>query len=450
MKHFLLVLLICFSTLTIMAQGRNFPSRPDETTVKKILRTFPEWRLNSSGRCANRQKDGLWAWKVILDRQINPIIKSAVGQYGKGFLIVILVPNIGIDPGNDFVSLFDWTMPPTDLNQYTVFVGRGSGYYWYMKGDIYSINKLRTEFKLNHGEDMDILMANALNDEDFDLYTIRAATEYFRGAGSKPVPHILNSMKQWQKKSKNVPIQHLRALKMTGSKEAVDHLIGFASGEDTRLAFAAIGELVNPPFLASDKFYLSALAIPEYTTQIIAIFRFRKKTELLLPRMRKIAKAPRTFDQYVVAVGAIREFENPKKFKHIPEYDAINDILFLSLRMGDTGDTMKYISLDQPPKGSSSKLDTQERERIEPALNTLRNSKDYELVLSGGLILASFNPQGSRYSKEYITRIRKNGLEVIRMLPAPYVIERLNILERSLERSSEKHMLTLIRRQYGR
>ena len=423
--------------------------RPDADTLKAIRRAFPGWKQNSSGRCAVSRSNGLWAWKVVLERDIDPNIKSSFSLNGKGYIIIVMVPDIGTDPGKNFISLFNWDTPGSDLKQYTVFLGRGHGYYWYMKSDIARLEFFRRTLHLVDGPDMDRMMADALNVRDYQMFTSRTAVEYFRGKGPKAVPLILASMKVWQAEEKDLPVQHLIALKLTGSDAAGAELMKIASADNLPMARQALKLLVEEPWLGTDSFYRRALSVPEYTGKIIAIFRKRKKMDMILPRLKKLVKAPKTIQQYSEVLAALRELENPGKPAGLPEYTACNDIMYLMMRMGETPDTIKYVPIEADGAGTPTKLAEEERKRIEPHLEKLRQSRDHEAVFAGAIALASFSPSAKIIAREYTSRVRRVGVEIIRMLPPDFVFAHFDMLAKSLVLPQEQHLLGMVRREYG-
>lgn len=441
--------ILCLSALTLHAVPAASGGRPDSETLKKVQQIFRGWKLNSSGRCAVSRSNGLWAWKIVLEHPVNPRLKSSMARDGKGYIIIVMVPDAGIDPGRDFIDLFNWNTTGSDLKQYTVFLGRGSGYYWYMKSDVARLEFFRRCMKLSGGVDFDGLMADALNVSDYELYTSRIAVEYFRGKGPNAVPHIMRSMRSWQREEKALPVQHLLALKLTGSSAAAEELMKLAASSNHELAHQALSLLVDEPYLASDSFYRRALPVPEYTGKIIQIFKARKKIDLILPRLRKLVKEPRSFQQYAEVFAALREIENPNKKILIPEFAACNDIMTLMMRMGEDSNDFKYVPIEADGAGTPTKLAEEERKRIEPHLEVLRKSRDHEAVFAGAVALAAFAPSGKVVSKEYSSRVRRVGVEILRMLPPDFVFAHFDMLAKSLIYPREQNLLRMIRHEYG-
>ena len=448
-----LIAVLLISLMPISAAVAAPGGKPDAETIKKIQRSFPEWKLNSSGQCAVSRSNGLWAWKVILERPVAANIRSSFSGNGKGYIILVMVPDLGIDPGKDFIRFFDWSIPGSELKQYTAFLGCGQGYYWYMKSDIARMELFRRTMRISGGDNMDALMADALNVRDYDLFTSRTAVEYFRGRGPEVVPRIRESMETWRKEEKELPIQHLIALKITGSSAAVEELMKIASSKDHAMAHQALSLLTETPFLAPDSFYARALSVPEYTGRVIRIFKSRNKMKMILPRLRKLVRAPRTIAQSVEVLSALRAYDPgfPGYLgkEGLPEYTACNDIMFLMMRMGETPDTLKYVPIEADGAGTPTKMAEEERKRIEPHLEILRKSRDHEAVFAGAVALASYSPPARAVAKEYSSRVRKVGVEIIRMLPADFVIAHFDMLAKSLVQPREQTLLRMIRQEYG-
>lgn len=445
-----LSLILLLSVMIANAVPAVSGGRPDQDTLKKVRQLFPEWTQNSSGRCAVSRNNGLWAWKIVLECEINPRVKSTMSRDGKGYLIIVMVPDAGIDPGSGFIQMLDWSMPESDLKQYTEFLGRGGGYYWYMKSDIARLEFLQRRMQLSGGVNMAELMAEALNVSDYALYTSQIAMAYFRDRGPGAVPLIMKSMRIWEEEEKKPPVRHMIALKQTNSTAGAEELMKMAESPNHEIAHHALRLLVEAPYPGPDSFYLRALSVPEYTGKIIKIFRTRKKTDLILPRLRKLVKAPRSLKQYTEVLAALREFERPGKAVEIPEFTACNDIMILMMRMGETsGDPVKYVGIDAEGMGTPAKLAEEERKRIAPHLEILRKSSDHEAVFAGAIALAAFAPEGRVFAKEYTSRVRRVGVEIIRMLPSEFVFSHFDMLAKSLKSPREQSLLKMIRQEYG-
>ena len=176
----------------------------------------------------------------------------------------------------------------------------------------------------------------------------------------------------------------------------------------------------------------------------------RKQYSLILDDLRKILKKPRSLKQYADALAAVREFQNPAAFTEIPEYAAVNHIMYQVMRMGDTPDTIRYVAIEGQGQGSTKKLDEHERRRIQPYLDVLKKSQDMEAAFAAGLALATFSPVEKEIAKEYILRIRKIGIEILQMLPTEIAINKIDDLLGSVRNPKEQNLLRLVKSEYLR
>ena len=127
------------------------------------------------------------------------------------------------------------------------------------------------------------------------------------------------------------------------------------------IAHRALSLLVEEPYLATDSFYRRALSVPEYTGKIIRIFKKRKKMDMILPRLKKLVKAPRSLQQYSEVLVALRENEKPGQEVVLKEFAACNDIMTLMMRMGEDSGDFKYVAIEADGAGTPTKLAEEER-----------------------------------------------------------------------------------------
>ncbi len=420
--------------------------RPDSETLKKLELDFPGWRRTvSQAYRLPRNLPLSAAWRVVFTRDIAVRNDVNGNRKAKGMLVIYLLPrNEKLLPGENAASMlkyFDWKMSENDLEQYEMYLGAGRGYYWYAKTDIGRLNFLAERMKLTGGEDMMRKMADALNEEDFELYSARVAVEYFRGRGDAAVPCILQSVKEWeQEKGTEVPLPHLFALKLAGGRKAEDALMQFAYSRNRRIAEAAIGRLLTEPCTASDKFYATVMRLPMFTEAALEVFRKRKKGKLILEDLQRLAMRPKSLQQYSLVIAALREFG--KGAESVPEYDSANHIMFRVMRKGDTPDSLIFVALNDSKMQLSEKaMEAAERRRIEECTKQLLTSSDQEAAIIAALSLATYNPQAKGISEAYIKRVRRIGCELLQKMPNGPRQRIFQLLDKSLTDARDRASL---------
>lgn len=429
--------------------------RPDADTLKKLELGFPGWRRTASQ--AYRLPRNLplsTAWRVVFTRDIAVRNDKEKNRRAKGMLVVYLMPqNEKLLPEKDAASMlgyFDWKTSKNDLEQYEMYLGAGRGYYWYAKTDIGRLNYLKENMKLAGGEDMTRKMADALNEEDYELYSSRVAVEYFRNKGDAAVPYIMQSVKEWEQeheKDSGVPLPHLFALKLAGGQKSEDALMQFAYSTNRKMAEAAIGRLLAEPHTAPDKFYITVMRIPMFTGAALDVFRKKKKGKLILGDLQRLAARPKSLQQYSLVAAALREFG--KGMATVPEYDSANHIMFRVMRKGDTPDTPIFVTFDDTTLISENAMEAAERKRIAEFTKQLLTSSDREAAIIAALSLATYNPQTKGISEAYIKRVRRIGGELLRKMPLGARQEIFQRLDKNLTDTRDRAALRRVASEIG-
>lgn len=429
--------------------------RPDADTLKKLELGFPGWRRTASQ--AYRLPRNLplsTAWRVVFTRDIAVRNDKEKNRRAKGMLVVYLLPQNGkLLPEKDAASMlgyFDWKTSKNDLEQYEMYLGAGRGYYWYAKTDIGRLNYLKENMKLAGGEDMTRKMADALNEEDYELYSSRVAVEYFRNKGDAAVPYIMQSVKEWEQeheKDSGIPLPHLFALKLAGGQKSEDALMQFAYSTNRKIAEAAIGRLLAEPHTAPDKFYITVMRIPMFTGAALDVFRKKKKGKLILGDLQRLAARPKSLQQYSLVAAALREFG--KGMATVPEYDSANHIMFRVMRKGDTPDTPIFVTFDDTTLISENAMEAAERKRIAEFTKQLLTSSDREAAIIAALSLATYNPQTKGISEAYIKRVRRIGGELLRKMPLGARQEIFQRLDKNLTDTRDRAALRRVASEIG-
>ena len=71
------------------------------------------------------------------------------------------------------------------------------------------------------------------------------------------------------------------------------------------------------------------------------------------------------------------------------------------------------------------------------------------IMFVGAVAMAAFAPSGQVVAKEYSSRVRRVGVEIIRMLPSSFVFAHFDMLAKSLQDPREQTLLQMIRHEYS-
>ena len=452
MKKLFYILMLCLS-LPAFAQSTF---RPDADTLKKLELSLPGWTRAESRsiRLKGAPAEFSRAWRIVFTREIAVRKDAKNNRRAKGMILVYLLPRkaqiLSEKNAAAMLKFFNWESAPNDLEQYETYLGTGRGYLWYAKSDIGRLNFLKDTLKLSGGEDMMRKMADALNEEDYQLYSARVAVEYFRGKGDAAVPYLLRAVQEWEeehaKEPAAAPLPHLFALKLAGGDKARAALMKFAYSKKRPVAEAAIGRLLTEPCDAPDKFYLTVMRLPAFTEEALNVFRRKKKGKEILEELRKLSQRPRSLQQYSLVLAALREFGQGKS---VPEYDSANHIMFQVMRKGDTPDTPQFVTFEDTTLVSEGAMEAAERRRIADFTKQLLTSRDRETAVVAALSLATYTPPSKQISDAYVKRVRRIGCELLSKMPVDERQRIFQLLDKNLTETRDRASLRRVAKEIG-
>lgn len=418
---------------------------PEASLLLDIRKTLPDWAATSSRAYTNSLYEGPPAWQLILNRPTARQAAKKTNIYN-AFLLIYMVQERENAFPEKLKHLFSWDLPESEVEIYTIYLGKAKGYYWYAKGDIFHINILRNFLNPTGGENFNKIMAYALNKTDFDHFTARTAILYFRNRKDDSPVYILEAAEEWKKEKSDPPYQHLEAIKLCGGKTAGKILTKIARSSDKGLARKAIDHLLESPELAEESFLRKLIFLPEYTATVLEIFAQKNNLPVLLPDLEKIMQRPRSILQYAISFEAHRKITG--KITTVPEINAASHIRLRMVRLGDTKDSTKFIPLDE--KGANELTDKAERKRIQIFMDLILNSKDTEASIVAALLLASLDQGNERFlNPDYIKRVHKVGIELLQKLPPANVRRTVEKLYDSVRDKNSRIYLENIAKELG-
>lgn len=418
---------------------------PEKETLEVIRKALPAWGANSSALYTAKSYNGPPAWRLILNRPTGRKAARETSIHNAFILIYMIQARAGVTPA-ELKKNLNWDLPESELELYTVFLGKAKGYYWFVKGDLFYVNVLHNSFKFTGGENFRKIMAYALNVNDFDHYTARTALLYFKDRKDDSPHYIMQALEEWKEEKKDPPYQHLEAMKLCGGKIAGKVLTQIALSRDKGLARKAIDYLLESPELAEEKFLRRLLYLPEYTEIVLRIFARQKKIQILLPDLEKIINKPRSIIQYALCVEAHRKIS--RKIATVPEISSASHIRLRMVRLGDTKDSNKFIPMDE--SGTGAMTEKVERRRIKPFMDIILRSQDPEAAVAAALLLASLDQGNERFlTKEYLERVHKIGIELLQTLPPEHVKRIMERLYDSIKQPGSRIVFEKIAKEIG-
>ncbi len=346
-----------------------------------------------------------------------------------------------------------WKVAPGEVRKVIAYLGESPEYFWFGQSDILTLHWIRKHIGLGGSASaLAEVVAESLNVEDENGFSRKSAMLILPSYGNAAIPFLRRAI--GTALAEREPIgPHLLVMKKIGTPEAAAELIrSLHSGSPE--AYAALTDAMpGPPYLKEAKEIYFALASRHdaLPAAIEAAIQFHWEAELL-PVLKKLARRPNSFQEYMILRTTIDQFEN--KRTDSPELAAMEQIKILLMRSGDLPGSPRILSLSDKALEVKRKLDQEDQRRIQPFEDQLAKSKNTDMAVLAGLILCMTDREvNAPLSKDYRLRVRDAGMRILRRLDNRAVQNALRSLKENAESEDESNyfgsLLVRLSDRYG-
>lgn len=346
-----------------------------------------------------------------------------------------------------------WKVAPGEVRKVIAYLGESPEYFWFGQSDILTLHWIRKHIGLGGSASaLAEVVAESLNVEDENGFSRKSAMLILPSYGNAAIPFLRRAI--GTALAEREPIgPHLLVMKKIGTPEAAAELIrSLHSGSPE--AYAALTDAMpGPPYLKEAKEIYFALASRHdaLPAAIEAAIQFHWEAELL-PVLKKLARRPNSFQEYMILRTTIDQFEN--KRTDSPELAAMEQIKILLMRSGDLPGSPRILSLSDKALEVKRKLDQEDQRRIQPFEDQLAKSKNTDMAVLAGLILCMMDREvNAPLSKDYRLRVRDAGMRILRRLDNRAVQNALRSLKENAESEDESNyfgsLLVRLSDRYG-
>lgn len=346
-----------------------------------------------------------------------------------------------------------WKVAPGEVRKVIAYLGESPEYFWFGQSDILTLHWIRKHIGLGGSASaLAEVVAESLNVEDENGFSRKSAMLILPSYGNAAIPFLRRAI--GTALAEREPIgPHLLVMKKIGTPEAAAELIrSLHSGSPD--AYAALTDAMpGPPYLKEAKEIYFALASRHdaLPAAIEAAIQFHWEAELL-PVLKKLARRPNSFQEYMILRTTIDQFEN--KRTDSPELAAMEQIKILLMRSGDLPGSPRILSLSDKALEVKRKLDQEDQRRIQPFEDQLAKSKNTDMAVLAGLILCMTDREvNAPLSKDYRLRVRDAGMRILRRLDNRAVQNALRSLKENAESEDESNyfgsLLVRLSDRYG-
>lgn len=346
-----------------------------------------------------------------------------------------------------------WKVAPGEVRKVIAYLGESPEYFWFGQSDILTLHWIRKHIGLGGSASaLAEVVAESLNVEDENGFSRKSAMLILPSYGNAAIPFLRRAI--GTALAEREPIgPHLLVMKKIGTPEAAAELIrSLHSGSPE--AYAALTDAMpGPPYLkeAKEIYFTLASRHDALPAAIEAAIQFHWEAELL-PVLKKLARRPNSFQEYMILRTTIDQFEN--KRTDSPELAAMEQIKILLMRSGDLPGSPRILSLSDKALEVKRKLDQEDQRRIQPFEDQLAKSKNTDMAVLAGLILCMTDREvNAPLSKDYRLRVRDAGMRILRRLDNRAVQNALRSLKENAESEDESNyfgsLLVRLSDRYG-
>lgn len=463
--------LVCISAGVLLCgvlAAQNPEPRPPETVrrdVYSLERDLKVWKaekiepLSVSVRAPFANN----SWRVSLTRPFesapvegmpDPLGKRKMKNLAE-FILVAKVPGISAEQVRRQLL---WKVSANELYTVIAYLGDTPGYFWFGKSDILTLHWTKIFLRLSGGENLAGLIADALNQEDENNFSRKSAVVILPKYGNAAIPAIRRAIGFALADNETIR-PHLLAMKNIGTPEAARELVQSLHSGNAQAYAALVEALSAPPYLegAKEVYFRMASNHDALPAVIEAAIQFKWEAELL-PVLKKLARKPNSFQEFLILKTTIDQFETKKT--ESPELAAMEQIRILLMRSGDVSGTPRILSLSDKAVEMRRKLEKEDRNRVQRFEDQLAGSKNRDMAIVAALSLytVDWDPGRDRsrqsrgpavLSKDYRRRVKECGLRILRRLDRDRVQDILKTLKNNVESEDESNMFSSLAVRLG-
>ena len=163
-------------------------------------------------------------------------------------------------------------------------------------------------------------------------------------------------------------------------------------------------------------------------------------------------------DAYYARPKSVAEFETVARARWLlkdPKLNlvhtrALNEITIASIRSGEIANSPLYRNVQETDATRNARLQVEDEKRIASAKEAILKAPQTDLSVAAGIELAMFLTKDKRVSAQYIARVNKVGIDILRALPRQETLRYLDALIRYNASVPEAEKLSDIRARVGK
>ena len=372
-------------------------------------------------------------------RLSNALKLSAVGKPQEAILQPLFFTKYGIM----------WRKLQTQYENFTLYLGATEDFHVFASANISVIYTLFRNVNIKGGTDLITLLVDCLDIEDEEYFTNRFALVHLSEFGDASIPALQRAIKRIAAAGQ-APIQQFLGLTNIATPKALELINEAADSKDPQIRDAAFTALIGMPSVNKDlkHAYVRMVETREKVWAGFAACDILGCAKELSPYLDAYYARPRSVAEFETVARARWLLKDPNL--NLVHTRALNEITIASIRGGEIANSPQYRNVQETDASRNARLQVEDEKRIASAKEAILKAPQTDLSVCAGIELVMFTTKDKRVSSQYISRVNKVGIDILRALPRQETLRCLDALIRYNDSVPEAEKLSDIRARIGK
>ena len=372
-------------------------------------------------------------------RLSNALKLSAVGKPQEAILQPLFFTKYGIM----------WRKLQTQYENFTLYLGATEDFHVFASANISVIYTLFRNVNIKGGTDLITLLVDCLDIEDEEYFTNRFALVHLSEFGDASIPALQRAIKRIAAAGQ-APIQQFLGLTNIATPKALELINEAADSKDAQIRDAAFTALIGMPSVNKDlkHAYVRMVETREKVWAGFAACDILGCAKELSPYLDAYYARPRSVAEFETVARARWLLKDPNL--NLVHTRALNEITIASIRGGEIANSPQYRNVQETDASRNARLQVEDEKRIASAKEAILKAPQTDLSVCAGIELVMFTTKDKRVSSQYISRVNKVGIDILRALPRQETLRYLDALIRYNDSVPEAEKLSDIRARIGK
>jgi hypothetical protein len=342
-----------------------------------------------------------------------------------------------------------WRKLQTQYETFTLYLGATEDFHVFASANISVIYTLFRYVNVRDGTDLISLLVDCLDIEDEEYFTNRFALVHLAEFGDASIPTLQRAIKR-AAASGHVPIQQFLGLTNIATPKAIELLNEAADSRDAQIREAAFAAIIGMPTVDPElkHAYVRMVETRENIWPGFAACDILGCAKELSPLLDSFYARPRSVAEFETVARARWLLKDPKL--NLVHTKALNEIIIASIRGGEIANSPQYRNVQETDASRNARLQVEDEKRIASARDAILKAPQTDLSVAAGIELVMFTTKDKRVSTQYISRVNRIGIDILRALPRQETMRYLDAMIRYNDSIPEMEKLSDIRARIGK